>query len=96
MFPASHFALVTKSLISMSPKLPFHPPIHTQFRSYELLRREHDAQIIRMAMEAGLRISPEQWSSLLYGIHKHKSDMQSIIDKVIVRGCVCFYRDGYM
>lgn len=35
-----------------------------------------------MAMEAGLRISPEQWSTLLYGDHKHKSDMQSIIDKV--------------
>ncbi len=53
-----------------------------QFRSYECLRREHDSQIIRMAMEAGLRISPEQWSTLLYGDHKHKSDMQSIIDKV--------------
>lgn len=36
-----------------------------------------------MAMEAGLRISPEQWSTLLYGDHKHKSDMQSIIDKVL-------------
>ena len=35
-----------------------------------------------MAMEAGLRISPEQWSTLLYGDHKHKSDMQSVIDKV--------------
>ena len=56
--------------------------IITQFRSYESLRREHDSQIIRMAMEAGLRISPEQWSTLLYGDHKHKSDMQSIIDKV--------------
>ena len=56
--------------------------MHTQFRSYELLRREHDTQIIRMAMEAGLRISAEQWSSLLYGDDKHKSDMQSIIDKV--------------
>ena len=55
-----------------------------QFRSYECLRREHDGQIIRMAMEAGLRISPEQWSTLLYGDHKHKSDMQSIIDKVCV------------
>lgn len=53
-----------------------------QFRSYECLRREHDGQIIRMAMEAGLRISPEQWSTQLYGDHKHKSDMQSIIDKV--------------
>ena len=33
-------------------------------------------------MEGGLRISPEQWSALLYGDQKHKSDMQSIIDKV--------------
>jgi len=57
-----------------------------EFRSYESLRREHDAQIIRMAMEAGLRISPEQWSTLLYGNHKHKSDMQSIIDKLIAQG----------
>ena len=56
--------------------------MHTQFRTYEALRREHDAQIIRVAMEAGLRISPEQWSALLYGDQKHKSDMQSIIDKV--------------
>lgn len=30
----------------------------------------------------GLRISPEQWSSLLYGDPQHKSSMQSIIDKL--------------
>lgn len=53
-----------------------------EFRSYEALRREHDAQIVHIAMEAGLRISPEQWSSLLYGDLAHKSHMQSIIDKV--------------
>ena len=33
-------------------------------------------------MEAGLHISPEQWSALLYGDDEHKSHMQSIIDKV--------------
>jgi len=56
-----------------------------EFRSYETLRREHDAQvnsycgqliyeanifffkIVQIAMEAGLRIAPDQWSSLLYG-----------------------------
>jgi len=38
-----------------------------QFRDYEALRAEHDAQIVQIAMEAGLRISPDQWSSLLYG-----------------------------
>ncbi len=53
-----------------------------EFRSYEALRREHDSQIVQIATEAGLRISPEQWSSLLYGDTSHKSHMQSIIDKV--------------
>ncbi|XP_022536675.2 roquin-2 isoform X1 [Astyanax mexicanus] len=53
-----------------------------EFRTYEALRREHDAQIVHIAMEAGLRISPEQWSSLLYGDLVHKSHMQSIIDKL--------------
>ena len=38
------------------------------FRTYETLRREHDAQIVQIATEAGLRIAPDQWSSLLYGI----------------------------
>ncbi|XP_064863629.1 roquin-2-like isoform X1 [Oncorhynchus nerka] len=53
-----------------------------EFRAYEALRREHDAQIVHIALEAGLRISPEQWSSLLYGDLIHKSHMQSIIDKL--------------
>ncbi|XP_070197554.1 roquin-1-like isoform X2 [Littorina saxatilis] len=52
-----------------------------EFRTYDTLRLEHDAQIVEIAMEAGLRISPEQWSSLLYGDALHKSHMQSIIDK---------------
>lgn len=30
----------------------------------------------------GLRIAPDQWSSLLYGDSAHKSHMQSIIDKL--------------
>lgn len=51
-------------------------------RAYETLRREHDSQIVQIAMEAGLRIAPDQWSSLLYGDNTHKSHMQSIIDKV--------------
>ncbi|EDW76908.2 LOW QUALITY PROTEIN: uncharacterized protein Dwil_GK20807 [Drosophila willistoni] len=53
-----------------------------EFRSYDALRREHDAQIVQIATEAGLRIAPEQWSSLLYGDINHKSHMQSIIDKL--------------
>lgn len=53
-----------------------------QYRKYIDLRREHDAQIISMALESGIRLSPEQWSSLLYGDQRHKSHMQSIIDKL--------------
>jgi len=53
-----------------------------QYRTYDALRREHDSQIVHIAMEAGLRINPEQWSSLLYGDQSHKSHMQSIIDKL--------------
>ena len=37
-----------------------------EFRTYETLRREHDTQIVQIATEAGLRIAPDQWSSLLY------------------------------
>ena len=53
-----------------------------EFRTYDTLRREHDAQIVQIATEAGLRIAPDQWSSLLYGDTAHKSHMQSIIDKL--------------
>lgn len=53
-----------------------------EFRSYEALRREHDAQIVQIATEAGLRIAPDQWSALLYGDTAHKSHMQSIMDKL--------------
>lgn len=52
-----------------------------EFRSYKSLRKEHDAQIVQIATEAGLRIAPDQWSALLYGDPDHKSDMQSLIDK---------------
>uniref|UniRef100_A0A914NTT8 RING-type E3 ubiquitin transferase n=1 Tax=Meloidogyne incognita TaxID=6306 RepID=A0A914NTT8_MELIC len=46
------------------------------------LRAEHDAQIVQIAMEAGLRISPDQWSSLLYGDSRHRAHMQSICDRL--------------
>ncbi|XP_065916807.1 roquin-2-like isoform X2 [Dysidea avara] len=58
-----------------------------EYRNHDALRKEHDTQIVKIAMEAGLRIGPEQWSSLLYGDQKHKSHMQSIIDKLIAMGC---------
>uniref|UniRef100_A0A158PBR1 RING-type E3 ubiquitin transferase n=1 Tax=Angiostrongylus cantonensis TaxID=6313 RepID=A0A158PBR1_ANGCA len=53
-----------------------------EFRNYESLRKEHDAQIVQMALECGLRISPDQWSALLYGDHSHRPHMQSIIDRL--------------
>lgn len=34
---------------------------------------------LQMAVECGLRISPDQWSALLYGDQAHRSHMQSII-----------------
>ena len=37
---------------------------------------------MQIATEGGLRIAPDQWSSLLYGDSAHKSHMQSIIDKL--------------
>lgn len=56
--------------------------LREEFCSYEALRREHDAQIVQIASEAGLRIAPEQWSSLLYGDAAHRSHMQSLVDKL--------------
>ncbi|KAF8357676.1 rle-1 [Pristionchus pacificus] len=53
-----------------------------EYTVYDSLRREHDAQIVSIAIDAGLRIAPEQWSALLYGDHDHRSHMQSIIDKL--------------
>lgn len=53
-----------------------------EFRSYDALRREHDAQIVSIALESKLKISAEQWSSLLYGDSEHKSHMQSILDRL--------------
>jgi len=38
-----------------------------EYCKYESLRHEHDKQIVQIAHEAGLRIAPDQWSSLLYG-----------------------------
>uniref|UniRef100_A0A8C2ANH6 RING-type E3 ubiquitin transferase n=1 Tax=Cyprinus carpio TaxID=7962 RepID=A0A8C2ANH6_CYPCA len=59
-----------------------HINLKEEFCTYEALRREHDSQIVQIAMEGGLRIAPDQWSSLLYGDQSHKSHMQSIIDKL--------------
>ncbi|XP_026464499.1 roquin-2-like [Ctenocephalides felis] len=53
-----------------------------EFRTYDALRREHDAQIVQIATEAGLRVAPDQWSALLYGDAAHRSHMQSVMDKL--------------
>lgn len=50
----------------------------------EALRREHDTQIMKIGLEAGIRFTPEQWSSLLYGDTSHKPLMQSIIGNFII------------
>jgi hypothetical protein len=50
------------------------------FSRYQSLRRQHDSKIISIALNAGIRMSPEQWSHKLFGDATHKSDMQSIID----------------
>lgn len=36
-------------------------------------------QIMKIGLEAGIRFTPEQWSSLLYGDTSQKPLMQSII-----------------
>lgn len=38
--------------------------------------------IVRTAMNNGVRMSPERWSRALYGDDEHKSEMQSVIDRV--------------
>ncbi|CAF0928869.1 unnamed protein product [Didymodactylos carnosus] len=57
--------------------------LKTEYRTYEKLRGEHDSQIIAIAQEQGLRISPEQWSSLLYGDTQHKRQLELVIEKLV-------------
>jgi hypothetical protein len=54
-----------------------------EFRKLDQLRAEHDAQIVQIAMEAGLRISADQWSSLLYGDRDHRQYMQTICARLM-------------
>jgi len=56
--------------------------LRKEFSKYQALRRQHDTQIIQIALESGIRMSPEQWSQKLFGDSNHKSEMQSIIDKL--------------
>lgn len=56
--------------------------LRKEFLKYPALRRQHDMQIIQIALESGIRMSPEQWSQKLFGDSTHKSEMQSIIDKI--------------
>lgn len=76
LFRASCFQLLRQegdsSLMTLRP----------EYRSYECLRREHDTQIVQLAIEAGLRVAPDQWSNLLYGDILHRAHMQSIVDRL--------------
>ncbi|CAF1040763.1 unnamed protein product, partial [Brachionus calyciflorus] len=56
--------------------------LRKEFTKYPALRKQHDMQIIQIALESGIRMSPEQWSQKLFGDSTHKSEMQSIIDKI--------------
>lgn len=76
LYRASCFTLIKRSKDSALMRLK------EEFRSYPALRREHDRQIVEVAMESGIRISPDQWSSILYGDSLHRSHMQSIVAKV--------------
>ena len=53
-----------------------------EYMKYDALRRQHDAQIIQIGMDSGIRMTPEKWSQTLHGDAAHKSEMQSIIDKL--------------
>lgn len=55
-----------------------------EFRTYEALRREHDAQIVSIGIEVGLLFTHEKWSQMLYGDSRYKPQMQSITDKVTI------------
>jgi hypothetical protein len=56
--------------------------IKREYSKYAALRRQHDMQIISIALEAGIRMTPEQWSKKLFGDETHRADMQSIIDSL--------------
>lgn len=53
-----------------------------EFRDYANLRKEHDFQIVQIASEAGLRISPDQWSTLLYGDPFHRPQLEKTIERL--------------
>jgi len=77
LYRASSFDVVKRP--SASSLMTLRP----EFRNYTALRREHDTQIVKIALESGIRFSPEQWSSILYGDNNQKSHMQSIIGNII-------------
>ena len=53
-----------------------------EYRDYARLRREHDTQIVQIALEAGLHISADAFSFLLYGDSSHRECMEGILDAV--------------
>lgn len=75
LYRASCFNIVkqTGSILELRPELA----------EYDLLRRRHDSQIIKIGVEAGIRMVPEKWSELLYGDSERKNEMQSHIDRLL-------------
>ena len=47
-----------------------------------MLRQKHDMFIVKTALDDGIHMLPERWSQTLYGDHAHKSQMQSVVDRV--------------
>lgn len=58
--------------------------LRPEFTEYDLLRRSHDSQIVKIGLEAGVRMAPEKWSQLLYGDLERKTEMQSHIDRLLM------------
>lgn len=56
--------------------------LKSEFREYEALRREHDAQVVQIGAEAGLRIGAEHWSALLYGDVSRRAAMAAVLQRL--------------
>ncbi|CAF4193141.1 unnamed protein product [Rotaria sordida] len=57
--------------------------VKDEYKMYENLRYEFDSIFIEINIKAELNISPEEWSSLLYGHIQHESIMEIIVKKYL-------------
>lgn len=51
-------------------------------RNYDILRKRHDSEIIKIANDVGIYMNCVSWSYTLYGNESKVSYIQSIIDKL--------------